>query len=195
MSTRPACRAHEGVRREEGEGLSVRGKPASRMRLKAARREVDASTANIEVIGESSRHPTLFPQTPEVLQRLIHLLVAGGQLPSVLAREFAAACQRIKVNHNVRRPATGSPLEHARIAHILSHWYSDPQYLDSEGVPRALTLSGRRQSSLTSLIGKVLPQARPSAIVRSLERLGAVHRVNHQYRPTGHYVYFGRQRV
>jgi hypothetical protein len=171
--------------------LSVPGKQASRRRMKARPGgRVHAHAAKKRRLRLLNRRSTRFPQTPEVLTRLARILVAGGESPGTLEREFARICRRIRPNNRVRPRAAGSPLEYA---HVLSHWYSNPEYLDSAGMPRPLSKSGR-DPSLTSLIGKVLPQAKPSAVISSLRRLGAVRRVNHQYRPTGHYVYFGQQR-
>jgi hypothetical protein len=140
-------------------------------------------------LGGAKDRLTLFPQTPEVLERIARLLVGGGESPETLSRRFAAACHRVRPHRNLRRRTAAAPLEYA---HVISRWYSDPEYLDSSGVPRPLPLSGRRLS-LTSLVAKALPRAKASEVASTLERLGAVRQENRRYRPTERYVYFGQQ--
>jgi Family of unknown function (DUF6502) len=170
--------------------VSIAGKqdPRARTRGRVGREHAHAEAKRR--LRATNDRLTLFPETPEVLERIARLLVGGGESPEMLSRKFAAACHRVRPRSNVPRRTEAAPLEYA---HVISRWYSDPEYLDSAGVPRPLALSGRHLS-LTSLIAKALPRAKASEVASTLERLGAVRQENRQYRPTERYVYFGQQR-
>ena len=63
-----------------------------------------------------------------------------------------------------------STIDHTQ---IISHWYRDPDYLDSAGKPRKLAFAGA-QPSLTGLISRVLPAASARGVLDSLLELRAV---------------------
>jgi hypothetical protein len=171
--------------------VSVLGRRDSRVRARKPRSgRVPEQLVNKGRLGIPNPRATYFPQTREVLTRLVRTLVAGGEAPDALAREVSAICQSIRPKNKARRRGGRSPLEYA---HVISHWYSNPQYLDGAGTPRALSLFGRAPS-LVALIEEALPHAKPQAVASALEKLGAVRRESRRYRPTGRYVYFGRQR-
>ena len=127
--------------------------------------------------------------TREIFTSLVRILLMSGETRETLIREFAQVC----------RTTTAPPLSPAQAlspeldyAHVISHWYSRPEYVDTNGLPRPLPLTGRGPS-LTRLIDHVLPHARPAVVLESLEKLGAVREESGWYRPTGQYVSFGQQ--
>jgi hypothetical protein len=120
----------------------------------------------------------------DLLERLVRILVHSGHSPKVLLREFRDICSDLK------EPArTWDPTQLTYffdLPHVIAHWHSDPQYLDSRGVPIALALRAKGPS-LSALIERVLPQEDPEQVVRSLMRLKGVRRVGRRYVPSARY--------
>jgi hypothetical protein len=98
-----------------------------------------------------------------------------------LAREFAVMCRQLSTRRSTRSLSRSSKIDHI---HIISHWYRDPDYLDSVGKPRKLAFAGA-QPSLIRLIARVLPGASPRGVLDSLLELGAVRQSGRRYEPTG----------
>jgi hypothetical protein len=72
----------------------------------------------------------------------------------------------------------------ADLPHVIAHWHTDPQYVDSRGEPISLPLQGKGPS-LFALARRVLPKQEPAKIVKSLLRLHAVRRNGGRYVTTG----------
>jgi len=130
------------------------------------------------------------PHTREILGQLARILVTAGELPEALAGTFASICRRTKPPRALKALASASHLDHA---HVISHWYSNPEYLDGEGKPRALAFDAGTPS-LKALIARVLPHADPKSVLASLVKLGAVRGSSGRYRPAGYFVSFGQER-
>jgi len=127
--------------------------------------------------------------TREILSRLARVLAMGGEDPEVLAREFAHICGRVRVRPVSKDDAT-SRMDHGQ---VIARWYSEPEYVDRAGIPRALPYSGSRHS-LSTLIARVLPEADPLTVLRHLKELGALRAHGRLYRPTDDFVSFGHRR-
>jgi hypothetical protein len=127
----------------------------------------------------------------EFLERIARILVGSGHSPSKLVREFAVVCK------GLREPTRRWDPSHLRfvadLPHVIAEWHSLPQYVDSEGRPIALPLRARGPS-LSELIGRVLPQANPSEVIRSLQQLQALRRQGAGYVPADRYLAFNQQR-
>ncbi len=142
-----------------------------------------------EVESLSSRpYLKLRRATREILSRLVRVLAMGGEDPRALAREFEAVCERVRVRPIAKEDAT-ERLEHGQ---VIARWYSEPEYVDHAGNPRALPFSGLRHS-LSSLIARVLPEADPLAVLKDLKELGAVRVRGRLYRPTDDVITFRRR--
>ena len=125
----------------------------------------------------------------EVLGRLVRILVHSGHSPKTLLHEFRDIC------HGLKEPArTWDPTRLAYffdLPHVIAHWHSDPQYLDSRGIPIPLSLRAKGPS-LYALIERVLPQEDPAQVVRSLIQLQGIRRTGRRYVPSGRYFTYRR---
>jgi len=137
----------------------------------------------------SHPRPRIAPHTREVLGSLARILAMSGELPEALAEEFGQICRAVSVPKPPKQTPATSSIEHG---HAISHWYSDPDFLEPSGLPRALPLSGDR--SLTELVSRFLPGADPAAVLATLVKLGAVRQEGRRYRPVGRFVSQGRHR-
>ncbi len=129
-------------------------------------------------------------QLQEILGNLASMLMMSGCSAQDLAQEFATVCRELKARRPTRSARGGSKIDHI---HVISHWYRDPDYLDSSGKPRKLTFAGA-QPSLTGLISRVLPGVSPRDVLDLLLELGAVRPSRGRYEPTGLQVNFDGNR-
>jgi hypothetical protein len=120
-------------------------------------------------------------QLQEILSNLVSMLMMSGCSAKDLAQEFATVCRQLSTRRSVRPVSRSFEIDHG---HIISHWYRDPDYLDSTGKPRKLALAGA-QPSLTGLIARVFPGASPRGVLSSLIELGAVRRSGDRFEPNG----------
>ncbi len=125
-------------------------------------------------------------QMRELLKNLASMLMTSGYNASDITRDLAAACRQLTARKSIRSANRSSKIDHM---HVISHWYRDPDFLDSAGKPRKLPIGGA-QPSLTKLIARVLPGAAPRGVLESLTELGAVRQCEGRYEPTGIQVNF-----
>jgi hypothetical protein len=130
-------------------------------------------------------------QLQEILKNLANMLMMSGYNGEDLAKEFASICRRLSARRSTRSGKRSSKIDHM---HVISHWYRDPDYLDSVGKPRKLVFAGA-QPSLTRLIARVLPDTLPRGVLDSLLQLGAVRQTGRRYEPTGTHVNFDGDRA
>jgi hypothetical protein len=130
-------------------------------------------------------------QLQEILNNLASMLMMGGCSAEDLAQEFATVCRQLSARHSTESESRSSKIDHI---HVISHWYRDPDYLDSAGKPRNLAFAGA-QPSLTRLISRVLPGVPPRSVLDSLLELGAVRHRGGRYEPTGVEVNFDGNRA
>jgi hypothetical protein len=69
----------------------------------------------------------------ECLERLARILVSTGHSPRALAREFRDICGQLK--EPARRWDAAQLGYLWDLPHVISHWHSDPQYMDASGKP------------------------------------------------------------
>jgi len=119
----------------------------------------------------------------EFLEALVPLMVSAGHSPKRLLAEFKVICGRMKEPAREWDPADLAYV--ADLPHVLSHWYTDAEYLNSEGAPRPLRLRGSGPS-LTALIKRVYPDAQPAPVVQALVRARAVREQAGVYEPLAH---------
>jgi hypothetical protein len=129
------------------------------------------------------------PKTREILTSVVRILLMGGETPEALVRVFSEVCRTVPATKLPWAQTASPELDYA---HVISHWYGRPEYVDEDGRPCVLPLSGRGPS-LTGLIRRVLPDAKPAVVLRSLEELGALRKEPGGYRPTALYVPFSQQ--
>jgi hypothetical protein len=140
--------------------------------------------AGVRRSGARSGEPLAFEdlqQLREILSNLVSVLIMSGYSSKDLAREFATMSRQLSARQSARSVSRSFKFDHM---HVISHWFRDPDYLDSIGKPRKLAFAGA-QSSLTKLIARVLPSASPRGVLDSLLELGAVRQSGDYYEPTG----------
>lgn len=126
----------------------------------------------------------------EFLERLARILVRSGHSPKALTREFREICSRLK---EPQQPWDASRLDFvADLPHVIAHWHSDAQYVDSRGEPLPLQFQARGPC-LSELIGRVLPGADAKQVVHSLMQLKGLTLRRGFYRPTGQYLAYNSQ--
>jgi hypothetical protein len=137
-----------------------------------------------------SRRPSMLPRpsdSAEFLEALVPLMVSAGHSPKRLLAEFKLICGRMKEPAREWDPADLAYV--ADLPHVLSHWYTDAEYLDSEGAPRPLRLRSSGPS-LTALIKRVYPDAQPAPVVQALVSARAVREQAGLYEPFAHRVLY-----
>lgn len=123
----------------------------------------------------------------EFLEALVPLMVSAGHSPKRLLAEFKAICGRMKEPAREWDPADLAYV--ADLPHVLSHWYTDAEYLNREGGPRPLRLRSSGPS-LTALIKRVYPDAQAAPVVQALVRARAVREQAGVYEPLAHRVLY-----
>ena len=114
--------------------------------------------------------------------KFTRLLQATGHSPEVLARVFAESCAKLPTPRG-RRAATAVAVT-LDVVHVLTHWYSDPRFLDPQGNPRPLPLRGAG-ASIADLVKRVNPNIDVKAATDMLLRARALKRRGSRYTPTG----------
>jgi hypothetical protein len=133
-----------------------------------ARAHADESAALIESL------------TVEALDRIVGLLVRNGVQQAAIENAWRNACEK----HSRRRrsaPADTLATQYEATL-VLAAWYTDLDYLDPEGRPIRLPLTGAAPS-LHALIKRVGLKVSARDMVRSLERIKAVRSVGQEYVP------------
>lgn len=128
----------------------------------------------------------------ELLALMARVLTLTGHSPKDLARQFHFVCRRLE---EPKHPWDPSSLYFVwDLPHVMAHWHSDPQYLDSRGAPLALPLKGPGPS-VTSLVARALPHGEPDAVIEALRQVKGIRRHGARYRPAGRQLAAQHQRV
>jgi hypothetical protein len=110
----------------------------------------------------------------------VRLLARCGCSPSDIGKEVLKACRRLPKSSAQNSRATVPEVEGA--AHALTLWFSDPEYLDSNGNPRPLPVRGHAPS-LESLSCRVDPRLDVQEVLRHLLGRSVLRRVKARYVP------------
>jgi hypothetical protein len=140
-------------------------------------RRAAAGGARVRHRPESAR---LDPIALEAIERFTRVLAHCGGAPRDLAAAFEAACHRIPPAAAVG--AEGATPEMSDASHVLTIWYSDPQYTNPDGVPSAVPLRGTAPS-LEALVRSVDPKLKVEVVLRYLLRVRALRREGRRYAP------------
>ena len=120
------------------------------------------------------------------LQRLAdkftRLLNATGHSPKTLVGVFAKSCAKLPAPRTLRKAMHVAG--NVDFVHVLTHWYSDPEFLDPHGNPRPLPLRGTG-ASIAALVQRVSPKIDAKAATDTLVRARALQRQGNRYTPTG----------
>lgn len=100
-----------------------------------------------------------------ILDEVARLLMAAGFSSQDCATTFAACAAR---HAKSGTPASTVPTPGIiDSGHVLTHWYTSPDYLDADGAPRPLPLRGRGPS-FCRLVAATTPEFEPEAVLSFL---------------------------
>ena len=161
------CLSHSHPR-DAHRGCPVKRAPQPRNVRRVPRADPDESTVLIESL------------TVEALDRIVALLARNGVEQGAIEGAFRRACDK----HSRRRRSVSSDSLAAQYEAVLllAAWYTDLEYLDPEGRPLRLPLTGAAPS-LHALIKRVGLKRSARDIVRYLERVKAIRFVEQEYEP------------
>lgn len=115
--------------------------------------------------------------TPELLAAMARILVATGESPAALAKNFSAICQTL----TARGSRTRSAGETIDLWHVHTHWHTDSDYLDARGKACALPLRGKH--SVESLVRRVYPAESIDAALEALLKSNTLRERAGKYLP------------
>jgi hypothetical protein len=124
----------------------------------------------------------LASQSKEVVRRVVRVLAQCGSTPEEILLETRRACDRLPRKGPLS--ADGAPMELSDVAHVLTVWFSDPNYLDALGNPRPLTLGGA-PPSFVSLVARVNRTLDAREVLRYLLAVRNLKRIGARYVPRG----------
>ena len=132
------------------------------------------------------RRPTKSAEDLPGLQRLAdkftRLLHATGHSRETLVRAFADSCAKLPPSRS--RRAAADAVVTVDLVHVLTHWYTDPHFLDPQGNPRPLPLRGAG-ASIAALVDRINPTINAKLATEMLMRARALMRRGNRYTPTG----------
>jgi hypothetical protein len=131
---------------------------------KAPRKKAASAGGDIKRI-DGARH------WPKTLDQLVWLLLRAGVTPERLTQALGASLRK----HRATRPLAMPSPEVLEYSRVLTHWQTEPEYLDEHGNARSLKLAGR-SPSFASLVRQALPGADVSLVMAILSRHGLVGR-------------------
>ncbi len=144
--------------------------PTSRTVRRVPRAAADKSAALIESL------------TVEALDRIVALLARNGVERTAIETACRCACDKhLHPRRNRSNPSDSLAVQYDA-ALLLAAWYTDLDYLDPEGRPLRLPLTGAAPS-LQALIKRVGLEVSARDMVRYLERLKAIRSVEQQFVP------------
>ena len=130
---------------------------------------------------------SLDAHTKEAIARFVRVLAACGCSPEEIGREVVAACQKAPKSWAKIALLAVPDIEAA--AHVLTLWFSEPEFVDPSGNPRPLPLKGAGVS-LERLIKRVAPNVQPEAVLGHLLQQNILRRVRNGYLPRERFVCF-----
>ena len=125
------------------------------------------------------------PETRQAVRRFVRLIARLGYAPEAIEAEVRRTCAHIPRSWLKARERFDTEVP----GHVLTLWFADPAYLDSQGNPRPLPIRGR-PLSLESLVRRVDPGFDVQAVARYLSRGGTLRRQGNRYVPRERTVIF-----
>jgi hypothetical protein len=119
-----------------------------------------------------SRPSTLDARALEAVERFVHVLGRCGCAPEDVAAEVLRLGRKVPKSWAQKAKTALRELDDA--SHVLTLWFSDPAFLDSNGNPKPLSLAGPR-GSIEALAHRVGERLEARSLVRylALRRRGA----------------------
>ena len=127
-----------------------------------------------------TRASTVSATSLEAVGRFVRILARCGATPQDIVRAVRSACQEIPADWARRGREAMHEIDDA--AHVLTIWFSEPGFLNSDGKPRALPLHGASRS-IAALVRNVDRRLHARDVLAYLLRRGAVRRQGGRYLP------------
>jgi len=127
-----------------------------------------------------SRPASLSEPARQALGHLVRILARCGSRPEDIVAGVREECEQIP-RHWVAE-ARRAPRWISDAAHVLTVWFGEAAYLDSDGRPRPLPLEGA-STSVAALVRSVDRKLDPREVLTYLIRSGAVRRKGTRYAP------------
>lgn len=118
----------------------------------------------------------------DVLTRLVRVLAGCGYTPQQLLRGMRAESGAARPRR--RKPSDAEIACFVAAPHVLTHWHTDPEFLNAMGHPRPLPLRGPGPS-VESLAARVGCGPDAAALVEHLERYRGIRRQGRLFVPRG----------
>lgn len=118
----------------------------------------------------------------EAIERFVRVLARTG----LSARELASACRNAceRIPEALTRQGRREIRKMIDAPHIVTLWFSDPDFLDAHGKPLALSVRGRGPS-IAGLLRRVNKSLDPTETIRYLLKANALKRAGGRYLPRG----------
>ena len=124
-------------------------------------------------------------ETRQALRSFVRLLARAGCTPEAIEAEVRRTCEQVPKSWLEARERFDTEVP----GHVLTLWFSDPDYLDRLGNPRPLPIRGA-SLSLESLVRRVDPKLEVQAVARYLRRGRTLRRLGNRYVPRDRTVIF-----
>jgi hypothetical protein len=129
---------------------------------------------------DAHRSPSIIdPRFEEAITHFVRVLARSGCKTTDIERIAHGACRKIPKSWSRGPRVALSELK--AVGHLLTLWWSDPAYVDSDGHPRALPLTGSH--SIKTLLHRVDPRLNVRRILQYPLRSGVLRRVGSRYLP------------
>jgi len=129
--------------------------------------------------GALRRRIPLDPVGREALELVARAFARCGFVPSDTAQTFKQICEQLP--RTVGRHGTGSSDQSDDAAHVLTLWFTEPEYL-MEGDPRPLSVRGGAPS-IENLVRRIKPRLSVDAVMEYLLATRTLRRVGRRYIP------------
>jgi hypothetical protein len=133
---------------------------------------------------ERSQRPVrLAPDIRQAVRRFVRILARSGCAPKAIESEVVDACQQVPRSWlaSADRRSTDEML-HPIMLHVITLWFSEPEYLDARGHPRPLAARGS-SLSIESLVRRVNRRLDVGEVLRFLESCRALKRTGSRFVP------------
>jgi len=114
----------------------------------------------------------------QAVRHFVRILARSGYSPQAIESEVVSACRGAP---KVRLSSIESR-RMVEILHVISMWFSEPQYLDARGHPRPLPARGS-PLSMESLLHRVNPKLDFHQAMRSFEQARVLKRIGARFVP------------
>lgn len=114
----------------------------------------------------------------EAIERMVRVLVRRGVTRKTIEGGFRRAWRRIP--KSAYESGARTEREFLDVSHVLSVWFVDPMYVDSNGEPLHLSVAGPAPS-LSTLVQHVDPALKVDQVLEHLLKFDAVRKIGDRY--------------